>query len=94
MSGNAGLSCKYGVFANGNTAGNSDLRYQDRIFTYSNIMSDMNQVIGLNALLNPGFAKCTPVDSVECTDFNIIIYLNMADVGKRITRFPTSAMFK
>jgi hypothetical protein len=41
----AGLPCKYGVFPNGNTAGNSDLRYQDRIFTYSSIMRDMDQVL-------------------------------------------------
>ncbi len=81
MADNARLTADNNAFSQLRTARNADLGDNDRMLPDDHIMGDLNEVVDLDPPLDPGPAERAAVNRCVCPDFDIIIDLDIADLG-------------
>jgi hypothetical protein len=80
VAGHAHFAAKDDIAAQSGTAGNADLRHENRIFADHNIMAHHYQIIDAGSGLDPGRAEGGPVDAGIGADFDVVVDLHRADL--------------
>src|ERR1043166_9003595 len=62
------------------------------MFSDNDVVSDLHEIVDLDAFLNPGPAKARPIDGRVRTDFHVVVNLDDADL--RNLSLPTVFEFK
>src|SRR5262249_47727018 len=70
------LSCHRDTLAYAGASRDAGLRYDHRIFSNHHVVRNLNEIVDLHALLNPGAAKTRAVNGRVRSDLDIVVDLN------------------